>query len=525
MTYRRTAGALLSLLALGALSATLVSTPSDAAIPRAVAHQDPTLPADLDKILADPRLANAVYGVDVRVAATATSLYAHTVDAAVTPASNTKLFTTLTALDLLGPDHRFQTTVGATGPLGGSTLRGDLVLKGTGDPTVRAAEYDALAAKIAANGVRTVTGRLLADDTYFDSQRWNPRWDPTDAPFAYASQISALTLAVDDVYDTGAVQVTTTPTTQGQPAAVALSPATGYVTVDNRATTGAAGSANTLTVDRPAGANKVVVTGSIPAGGAAVVKLRTVEDPALYAASVFRVALAKHGVTVAGATAHGTLPAGAPTLAARQSAPLSAILTPFLKLSNNGIADILAKSIGKKVTGVGSWSAGLGIVKAHVRASGIDTSAMRLFDGSGLSFDDHTSARSVADLLSVVRKRRWFTTFYDALPIAGKPGQLVGGTLETRMVGTPAAGNVHAKTGTLTGATALSGYATAPDGTPLVFAIIMNKYATPTPTDLQNRIAIRLAGGPGSTPAAAKIAPQRHAAGHKELEPSWQRWR
>lgn len=508
----------MSLLTIGALSASVVSAPSYAAKPRAYA--DPTLAADLDKILSDSRLANAVYGVDVRDGSS--SLYAHTVDAAVTPASNTKLFTTLTALDLLGTGFRFCTTVGSTGKLAGSTLQGDLVLKGTGDPTVRAADYDALAATIAAKGIRKIDGRLLADDTYFDSQRYNPRWDPDDAPFAYASQISALTLAVDDVYNTGAIRVTSSASTQGQPVNVVLNPATDYVTVDNRATTGAPGSANTLTVDRPAGANKVVVTGSIPAGGAAVVKLRSVEDPALYAASVFRAALAKHEVVVTGATEHGTLPAGARTLATRQSATLSVILKPFLKLSNNGIADILAKTIGKRIAGTGSWTAGLQVVKAHVTRSGIDTAAMQLYDGSGLSFDDRTSARSVADLLTVVRKRSWFPTFYDALPIAGKPGALVGGTLETRMVGTPAAGNVHAKTGTLTGATALSGYATAPDGTPLVFSIIMNKYVTPTPTDLQNRIAIRLAGGPGSAPAAAKLAPQH---GQPELEPSWLVWR
>jgi D-alanyl-D-alanine carboxypeptidase/D-alanyl-D-alanine-endopeptidase (penicillin-binding protein 4) len=489
------------------------------AAPKAAAFQDPTLAADLDKILADPRMANATYGVDVRDAATSTSLYAHTVDAAVTPASNTKLFTTTTALDLLGPAFRFCTTAASNGSRQGAILNGDLVLKGTGDPTVRAADYDTLAGQIAARGITKIDGRLLADDTYFDSQRWNPHWDPEDAPFAYASEISALTLAVDDIYDTGAVKVTSSPTTVGAPAAVAISPVTDYVTIDNRATTGAAGSANTLTVDRPAGVNKVVVTGSIPAGGAAVVKLRTVEDPALYSASVFRAALAKHNVTVTGATAHGTMPARASVLASRQSAPLSSILTPFLKLSNNGIADILAKTIGKRIAGTGSWTAGMQVVKTHIGQLGVNTAAMQLYDGSGLSFDDRTSVRSVADLLSAVRGHSWFTTFYNALPIAGKPGQLVGGTLETRMVGTPAAGNVHAKTGTLTGATALSGYATAPDGTLLIFSIIMNKYVTPTPTDLQNRIAIRLAGGPGSAAVAQKAQPV--PSGGKELEVSW----
>jgi D-alanyl-D-alanine carboxypeptidase/D-alanyl-D-alanine-endopeptidase (penicillin-binding protein 4) len=479
---------------------------------------DTTLAADLNKILSDPRLANATSDVDVRTAAGA-SLYTSAAAASpVRPASNAKLFTTTTALDLLGPAYRFSTTVESTAAATGSTLPGNLVLRGTGDPTLHVAEFDALAARIAAKGITKVNGKLLADDTYFDSQRWNPHWDPGDAPFAYASEISALTVATDDVDDTGAVQVTVTPAAEGQPAVVALSPDTGYVKVTSGAKTGAPGSANTIVVDRPAGANTVTVTGSIPAGGAALVRLRTVQDPALFAASIFRAALAKHGVTVAGTTDHGTAGAGCRVLAARQSAPLSDILTPYLKLSNDGIADILTKTIGRKVSGTGSWAAGTAAIKNHITSLGVNTAELSLVDGSGLSNDDRASARGVADLLVTVRSKSWFALFYGALPIAGQSAPLVGGTLAARMVGTKAAGNVHGKTGTLTGATSLSGYVTGPDQQVEVFSILLNNYATPTPTDLQDRIAIRLATGPA---ASTLVRAPAHTG--KEIESSWSR--
>ncbi|HKN51405.1 MAG TPA: D-alanyl-D-alanine carboxypeptidase/D-alanyl-D-alanine-endopeptidase [Amycolatopsis sp.] len=484
-----------------------------------VISQDTTLPADLDKILSDPRLAKATVGVDVRTA-TDESLYAKGVDSPVRPASNAKLFTATTALDVLGLDYRFRTTVESAATISDTALEGDLTLRGTGDPTIHPADYDALAAQVAARGITRVDGNLVADDTYFDSQRWNPHWDPTDAPFAYAAEISALTVAATDVDDTGAVQVTVTPTAQGQPAAVSLSPDTGYVTVTNSATTGAPGSATTVTVDRPAGANTIVVSGSLPAGGAAVVKLRSVADPALYAASVFRAALANHGVTVTGSSTHGAIAAGSAVYASRRSAPLSEILVPYLKLSNNGISDILTKAIGRRVTGTGSWTAGTQVIQQHIAAMGVDTTSLKLYDGSGLSDDDRAAAHAVADLLIRVQAKCWFPAFYNALPIAGQPAKLVGGTLANRMAGTPAAGNVHAKTGTLTGATALSGYVTGPDNEIDVFSILLNNYAAPTPTDLQDRIAVRLAGGPAATATPPSFAPAKRS-NDKELERSW----
>ena len=482
------------------------------AVPSAAASGD--LKADLDAILQDGRLTGATVDLLVRDAATGKVLYDHGSDTAVTPASNNKIQTSTAAFGILGPGYRFRTAVYAKG--------GNLYLKGTGDPTMRAADYDGLAAAVAAKGIKAVKGDLIADDTWFDAQRTGPDWDPSDFPFSYAAQVSALTISPDDVFDAGSIDVNVTPAAQGEPVNVRLTPATDVVKIDNRAVTGAPGSASTLSVTRANGSNTIVVSGSHPAGADAVDELRSVENPTLYAADVFRRALKTHGVKVSGTTERGRTPAGAKGVTARSSMPLSQLATPFLKLSNNIIAEILVKSIGRQRTGTGSWDAGLPQVVRYLKTVGVDTGQVRMTDGSGLSHTNHTTAHQLGNVLKAVQTKSWFPAWYQALPIAGEPDPLVGGTLASRMTNTPAAGNVHAKTGTLTGATALSGYVTDPRGTKLIFSSVFNDYSGAAPKDLEDRIAIRLASGSeersesGSATTLSRLLPQGG-----QLECSW----
>jgi D-alanyl-D-alanine carboxypeptidase/D-alanyl-D-alanine-endopeptidase (penicillin-binding protein 4) len=477
------------------------------------------LQADLDAILQDGRLTGATVDLLVRDAATGKVLYDHDADTSVTPASNNKIQTATAAFGILGPGYRFRTSVSVKG--------GNLYLKGTGDPTMRAADYDALAAAVAARGITTVSGDLIADDTWFDAQRTGQDWDPTDFPFAYAAQVSALTIAPDDVFDAGSIDVGVTPgAAAGEPVRVALTPATDVVKVDNRAVTGAAGSASTLSITRANGSDIIVVSGSYPTTGAQVHSLRSVENPTLYAADVFRGALRAHGVTVAGTSERGRTPGAAKTLATRRSMPLAQLAVPFLKLSNNGIAEILVKSIGRVTSGAGSWAAGLPRVVSYLKTVGVDTSQVTMTDGSGLSHTNHTTAHQLSNILRAVQRKSWFPTWYNALPIAGRPDPLVGGTLASRMSNTPATGNVHAKTGTLTGATALSGYVTDPAGTRLIFSSVFNDYQGGAPKDIEDKIAVRLAAGGGAaggTAASTMLSQRQSTATGGSLECSWTR--
>lgn len=142
------------------------------------------------------------------------------------------------------------------------------------------------------------------------------------------------------------------------------------------------------------------------------------------------------------------------------------------------------------------------VIADYLTSIGLDPTVLRLRDGSGLSRLNLVSARDLTALLVAIRREPWFSHIYDALPIAGVEDRLVGGTLRFRMRGTPAEGNVRAKTGTLTGVTALSGYATGEGGQVLAFSILINNFVGSVPRDLEDAIAAALAGpGPPERPA------------------------
>ncbi|MFD0803184.1 D-alanyl-D-alanine carboxypeptidase/D-alanyl-D-alanine-endopeptidase, partial [Streptomonospora algeriensis] len=409
------------------------------------------------------------------------------------PASNAKLLTSAAAMEVLGRDYRFTTTVAATEDPGDGLVDGDLYLIGTGDPTLTADAVDELAAEVAGSGVTEVAGDLIADDTRFDDQRLSPAWDPADEPYYYSAQISALTLAANSDYDTGVVDVEAEPGGHaGDPVEVALRPMTGNLTLAEEGSTGAPGSAPSFAVDRARGTNDFTAHGSLPADRT-YSTLRTVHEPADHAAHLFAAALRDHGVHVAGEVARGAAPQQAEPVAERSSMELGELLVPFMKLSNNGHAEILMKAMGREAAGKGSWDAGIAVATLALRRLGVSTHGVALDDGSGLARSDRMSPATAVRLLDRVRHRPWFDTWRTALPVAGAPDRMVGGTLSGRMGGTAAEGRVRAKTGTLTGVSALSGYATAADGELLAFSIVNNGYAGGAPRGIQDAIAVRLA--------------------------------
>ncbi|MFD0279638.1 D-alanyl-D-alanine carboxypeptidase/D-alanyl-D-alanine-endopeptidase [Kitasatospora sp. NPDC127111] len=477
------------------------------------------LAADLDRLLADRRLAGAQVSVEVTDAATGEVVYQHAPDALLLPASTLKTVTAAAALELLGPDHRFATEVLAAGPRVGGRLDGDLVLRGGGDPSLLPADLDELAHRVAAAGVTEVTGAVRADATRWDDVRLGPNWAWDDQPYYYSPQISALTLTTDTDYDPGTVRLTVTPGGEpGRPAAVRLTPADAPVRLTGRIDTAPAGGAPAVDVTRRLGGNEIVLAGSVPAGAAPTEEWVTVDDPAAVAASVFAAALARHGVTVGGGVAAGrAAPADAAPLARHESATVGELTVPFLKLSNNGIAEHLVKEIGLVRAGSGSWTAGLAEVAAFVHRNGLDTTVARQSDGSGLSRHNLMTARRFAALLEFARGRPWFRVWYDALPVAGDPRRMVGGTLAHRLAGTAAEGRVHAKTGSMTGVDTLTGYVEGGART-LAFTVLCNNFADGSPRPVIDALVVRLAGGPAVPPGPAPAHPAVRTGGKSDLD-------
>ncbi|MFJ8696157.1 D-alanyl-D-alanine carboxypeptidase/D-alanyl-D-alanine endopeptidase [Streptomyces roseolilacinus] len=498
----------------------LAGAPADAG------PSDTGLKGAIDEILTDPRLDGGAAGVVVADATTGATLYQRDGGDRLMPASNTKIPTSVAAMALLGPDHRFRTEVLTTGRRYADTLHGDLYLRGTGDPTTLAADYDRLAARVAAAGIRRVTGRLVADDTRFDANRLGRSWAADDESSYYSAQISALTLAPDTDYDSGTVIVEAAAAgAPGQRPAVTLTPRNDYVRVDNRATTVGSGRPDTLTIERAHGTNTLVISGEIPVGASSTKEWITVDEPTGYATAVFADALAVHGVRVEGPTRLGLrTPASARPVAAHESMPLRQLMHPFMKLSNNMHAEALTKAVGYEVSGSGSWDAGLAAVGAYLEKEGVDTSRLRQADGSGLSRMNLFPAGQLAALLLAVQDAPWYADWYASLPVACDPDRLVGGTLRRRMCDTPAALNARAKTGTLTGASALSGYVTDAAGRRLVYSVVLNNHLASSVKDVEDAIVVTLASSDtaaGTITGPAPRAERRTATPAAPLECGW----
>ncbi|MFJ6630630.1 D-alanyl-D-alanine carboxypeptidase/D-alanyl-D-alanine-endopeptidase [Streptomyces sp. NPDC091376] len=486
----------------------------------------------IDTILADSRMEGAAASVVVADATTGQRLYERAAGDRLMPASNTKLATSTAAMALLGPDHRFRTDVLSTGSRSGSTLHGDLYLRGTGDPTTLASDYGELAAQLRQSGIRRVTGRIVADDTRFDTSRLGRSWAADDESSYYSAQISPLTVAPDTDYDAGTVIVEALPgAAPGARPVVKLTPPTGYVRVDVRGTTVPAGGTDTLAVEREHGTNTIVVSGNIPVGGSATKEWVTVWEPTGYAASVFADALAGQGVRVHGSPRLGRpTPPGAKVLASHSSMPLKELMLPFMKLSNNMHAEALTKTIGYETAGHGTWSAGLAAIDGFLKKEGVDAAKLRQVDGSGLSRMNVFSADQLTRLLLAVRDAPWYADWHASLPVACNPDRAIGGTLRTRMCNTPAALNARAKTGSLTGASALSGYVTDAGGRELVYSIVLNNYLASSVKSIEDAIVVTLARSDtadGEIAAARPSVPQqlRNAPrpAHGDLECAWRK--
>lgn len=446
----------------------------------------------LDQLLADPALNGATVSLMVRDARSGNTLYQYNPRTRLIPASNLKLLTTAAAMDVLGPQYRFSTQLLSNGTQQGERLTGNLYLKGLGDPTTQLADYQALAAQLAGQGVRQVQGDLVFDDTFFDAERLGVDWAHDDESTYYGAQISALTVSPNTDFDAGTLLVTAkAPAMVGQPVSVVVSPSTDYVQLSNRAVSGPG---NNYGITRQHGTNLLQLSGAL-APGKQSRQWISVWEPTQLVANLFEQALAQQGIQVLGRRVIGGVsPVTARVLAEHQSAPLQELITPLLKLSNNNMSEALLKTMGRKASNAGTAQAGVAAVADFMRRQGLDPLTLSQVDGSGLSRRNLVSSQNLTDLLVATAKQPWFDVWYNALPIAGNTDRMSGGSLRYRLRGTAAENNLHAKTGSMAGVSSLSGYITDAQGRRLVFSMISNNYlSTAAPIRaLENRVALAL---------------------------------
>lgn len=491
-------GVLAAVLTLSSLALLAQPRPAQAAPTLPAAAGDKALSAKLAGVLADSRVTNATVGVAVADAASGAMLYTKSSTTALKPASNMKLLTSAAALDILGPDATFSTEVySPTSPSGATVSR--LYLRGNGDPTVRESDLRSLAEQVKAAGVRRVTGSVIGDGGFFDDDKYNNYWNPRDYNSSYAAQVSGLTLSPTSALRIGTINVTYKPgSTRGKKAVLGVVPALagGYLKLVNKTTTSKAGTGSTIGVRRTNLTNTVTVTGRVALKRSTATAVVTVSNPARYAAHVFTRMLESIGVAVDGAPTTGSMPSSRVRLAIDPSVPVRTIVRLLMKPSNNAMTEHLMKTLGRVGDKPGTWSAGSATVLSWLRKTQSVPSTVRIVDGSGLAHTNRVTPLVLVRVLQYARSRPWFGIFEDALPVAGIADPAIGGTLASRMVKTAAQGKLRAKTGTLNGVTALSGYVTGSNNRIYTFSML-GSYRSYTPRPVFDKVGATLAGWAG----------------------------
>ena len=517
MTKKHLAGTALTLLVGAALlhplpAATTATSraPLQAAAAVAPIPEVLELRGELGRMINAPGWSDAIHSVLVVSLDQGDTIFALNPDLPVAPASNMKLFSTAAALYYLGPDFRYSTFALADGPISGGVLEGDVILYGTGDPSLSSrllpgalTPLRALADSLIAHGVTTVRGDVVGDGSYFDDRWIGEGWREEYRLATYSAPVGALSIAEN------IVSVRVTPGEVGEPAGITTTPSTDGLLIHNEVRTIAGGSSSVRFSYDPTG---LVVRGQIARGHPGVARTVTVVDPANYAAAAFRAVLADAGIEVLGgvstvsnaddspvrrpriANADGNGSAPPRVLGVHTSPPLTEIVNVTNQVSQNLYAEALFKTIGRVALGDGSFAAGALAVQYFLECEDpVDFEGMRLIDGSGLSPLGRVTARGTIHLLDLVRRTGIWEEFYASLPEAAAPTPR-NHSLRNRMGGTPAAANLRAKTGTISNVSSLSGYVRAANGEMLAFAIYGNDLpSTWRAKQMENAIGVRLA--------------------------------
>jgi D-alanyl-D-alanine carboxypeptidase/D-alanyl-D-alanine-endopeptidase (penicillin-binding protein 4) len=430
--------------------------------------------------LSDPVLDRGTWGVVIRSLDDGDTLFALNARKLLMPASTMKVVTLAAAADTLGWDFAYETQLVAHGAVADGVLRGDLVVVGSGDPSID--DWDGSASKVFGTwadqlkqaGIREVRGRIIGDDDSFDDAGLGAGWAWDDLAASYAASVGALQ------FNENTAQLTIAPGPHaGSPARLALRPASAAVTLRNLIVTAGPDVLPAITMRPDRRGAAVEARGAIALSGPPLVRNVSVDNPTLYLITAVRNALIANGVDVRGAAVDIDDMERAPArrdgavLVSHRSAPLSVLAGPMMKLSQNLFAESLLRALGARATGIGSAEAGRTAVQAVLQGWGIAPSEVQMTDGSGLSrYNLVTPEALVAILSRVHHDDRLRGPFEHALPLAG-----VDGTLAQRMKDTRGAANARAKTGSFSNARAVAGYVTTADGEQLAFSIIANNYA------------------------------------------------
>lgn len=433
------------------------------------------LDAAMTAFAKDPQLQHAIASLSVSDV-TGKSVYHYNDQYGLAPASNMKVFTCIAALDLLGEKYRFQTEIGISGSISDSVLNGNLIITGNGDPTLGSWRYPQtkpdnllkqLVFQLRANGINAIDGQVILDGSRFASNPIPGGWSWDDMGNYYGAGAWGLNWN-ENQYD-----IRLKPgKKEGEPVDIlGFDPDVRYTTFVNELSTGAPGSGDNSLIFLPPYSGVAIIEGTVPAGASYTIS-GSLPEPFTPIIAALKQAFAQYNIRHSGgyqssldfALQKKTVPRADSVLFAIESPVLDSIVYMFMKKSINLYGEDFIKTFALTKTASGSTGEGVAILKQYWAARGIDSSALNIKDGSGLSAQTRVTTDALVKALLYAKQQPWFPAFYNSLPVVN---------------------GMHMKTGTISKAKAFSGYQTATNGKEYAFSIIVNNYDGSTGTVIE----------------------------------------
>ncbi|MBC8182427.1 D-alanyl-D-alanine carboxypeptidase/D-alanyl-D-alanine-endopeptidase [candidate division KSB1 bacterium] len=454
------------------------------------------LAKQIDQQISIPELETALVGIMVKSAETGEIFYQHNANTLMMPASNEKIPTSAATLLKFGPDFRYQTKIITNGSIEKGVLNGDLIVVGSGDPTISSRFCDnpdscfifqSWADSLKSKGIEKINGNIIGVDDVFDDELIGYGWTVDNLPYSYSAQISGLSF--NENYATVKINADST----GDKINISVIPDFDYLEIESQLTINE--DESDIGFDRVLNTNRLKIFGTIKPGSNYTQKV-SIHNPTKYFVSALKKELQQLGIEVSGETFDAdelrveNADTSSNLLFTHSSIPMKEVLKILMKESQNLYAESFVKLLGAYFGKEGSFEEGEKILKQTLQRLGLEKDSYAFKDGSGLCRYNYISPAHLVKILRRMYFHPYGKIWRDCLPIAG-----VDGTIDYRLKRTVAQNNIFAKTGTISNVRCLSGYAKTKDGETLVFSTMFNNFlcSTQVVMDVQDQICMLLA--------------------------------
>lgn len=440
-----------------------------------------------NEFLADSVMEHASVSFCIIDAESGKSIFANCEEKCLIPGSILKLVSSAAALEILGPDHKFQTSLGYTGNLmkHSGILKGDIIITGGGDPSFGSTRFDKYYKgftdkwidEIKKTGIKRIKGRVITDDSYFDYQPVPAKWLWEDLGNYYGAGAYGLSV-FDNTYE---IHFRTSPDSLKQIITTITTPECSFDSTNLTNLLGSAGTKDNGYVFAAPYSTKGWIAGSIPFSNEDYVLKASITDPPYFLAKLIDQKLRSSGVMISGRPTttrliHSGISETETTIDRIDSPPLRDIIAALNHESINLYAEHLTRELGKVIGKVGSTEKGIEVIRDFLSLSGINTGGIYLEDGSGLSPMDAVNARTITDVLFFMKKKgKYFNDYYSSLP---EPGS--AGTLKNHFSDPSFNASTRIKSGSMTRVRSYAGYLKTVSGKYLIFCIIVNNFSGPS---------------------------------------------